>query len=89
MKSVIIIGAGAAGLASAAYLSRSGFRVTVLEKNTFPGGRCASFEKDGHRFDIGATLLMMPQVYDRMFNDFGKNMYDSTRPAENGSRVPP
>ena len=77
VKSVIIIGAGVAGLASASYLSRSGFKVIVLEKNSFPGGRCASFEKDGHRFDIGATLLMMPQVYERMFADFGKNMYDS------------
>lgn len=75
MKTVAIIGAGVAGLAAANYLSRSGFRVTIFEKNNFPGGRCASFSKDGHRFDIGATLLMMPQVYERMYADFGKDMY--------------
>jgi len=75
MKSVAIIGAGAAGLAAANYLSRSGFHVTIFEKNAFPGGRCASFTKDGHRFDIGATLLMMPQVYERMYADFGRDMY--------------
>jgi len=75
MKTVAIIGAGVAGLASSIYLSRKGFKVTVFEKNNFPGGRCASFSKDGHRFDIGATLLMMPQVYERMYADFGKDMY--------------
>jgi phytoene dehydrogenase-like protein len=60
VKSITIIGAGVAGLAAASYLARKGYRVTVFEKNAFPGGRCASFTKDGHRFDIGATLLMMP-----------------------------
>lgn len=74
MKSIAIIGAGAAGLASAAYLAKAGFKVIVFEKNNFPGGRCAAFEKDGHRFDIGATLLMMPLVYERLFADFGKDM---------------
>jgi phytoene desaturase len=76
VKKVTIIGAGVAGLASAIYLARNGFSVTIFEKNTFPGGRCSSFTKDGHRFDIGATLLMMPQVYERMYADFGKNMYE-------------
>jgi phytoene desaturase len=76
MKKALIVGAGAGGLATASYLAREGFEVTVFEKNSFPGGRCASFTKDGHRFDIGATLLMMPQVYERTFSDFGKNMYD-------------
>jgi len=81
MKKTIVIGAGAAGLASASYLARAGFRVTVFEKNSFPGGRCASFTKDGYRFELGATLLMMPQVYERAFADFGKNMYDELDPV--------
>lgn len=81
MKTAVIIGAGAAGLASASYLARNGFRVTVFEKNSFPGGRCASFTKDGHRFDLGATLMMMPQVYERTFADFGKNMLDELEPT--------
>jgi phytoene desaturase len=76
VKSVAIIGAGAAGLASAGYLARRGFHVTVFEKNAFPGGRCASFTSDGHRFDIGATLLMMPRVYERMYSDLGRNMFE-------------
>ncbi len=74
MRSVIIIGAGAAGLTAAGYLVRNGFKVTVLEKNAFPGGRCAAFDKDGHRFDIGATLFMMPQVYERTFSELGRSL---------------
>jgi phytoene desaturase len=76
MKKAIVIGAGAGGIATGIYLARSGFQVTIFEKNTFPGGRCASFSKDGHRFDIGATLLMMPKIYERTFADFGKNMFE-------------
>jgi phytoene desaturase len=75
MKKIAIIGAGAAGLAASSYLAQKGFHVTIFEKNNFPGGRCASFSKDGHRFDIGATLLMMPQIYQRMFADFGRDMF--------------
>ena len=76
MKTAVIIGAGVGGLAAATYLARGGYKVTIFEKNAFPGGRCASFSKDGHRFDIGATLLMMPQVYERTFADFGKDLYE-------------
>ncbi len=79
MKSVVVIGAGAAGLAASGYLARSGFRVRVIEKNPFPGGRCSAFVRNGHRFDIGATLLMMPQVYERTFADLGKPIYDSLK----------
>ena len=75
MKKVAIIGAGAAGLAAASYLARAGFHVSLFEKNNFPGGRCASFSKDGHRFDIGATMMMMPQIYERAFADFGKSLH--------------
>nr|MBP6978486.1 phytoene desaturase [Lentimicrobiaceae bacterium] len=77
MKSVVIIGAGTAGLTAAGYLARSGYRVTVMEKNAFPGGRCAAFITEGYRFDIGATLLMMPQVYERTFAELGKPIADA------------
>lgn len=76
MKKAVIVGAGVGGIATGTYLAREGFNVTIFEKNAFPGGRCASFTKDGHRFDIGATLLMMLQVYERTFSDFGKNLFE-------------
>ena len=62
-SSVIVIGAGVGGIAAAAHLARRGVHVTVLEKNAHPGGRCDRFSRDGHIFDAGPTLFVMPLVY--------------------------
>lgn len=51
MKKVIVIGAGAAGLAEATYLSRCGFEVTVIEKNSRCGGLCTTWERSGYSFE--------------------------------------
>lgn len=75
-KEVIIIGAGIGGIVAAGSLARKGYKVTLFEKNVHPGGRCGTFVKDGHRFDIGATFLMMPGVYEEAFSALGKNMKD-------------
>ena len=76
-KKVIIVGAGIGGIASAGALARRGYQVEIFEKNPYPGGRCGSYEKDGHRFDIGATFLMMPGIYEEAFAAVGKNMWDA------------
>lgn len=70
-KSVVIVGAGIAGIATAIRLAQNGFDVTVIEKNAQPGGRCSQLVRDGHRFDIGATILLMPSVYREVFNSIG------------------
>ncbi len=75
-KNVLVIGAGIGGIAAAGALARLGYQVTIIEKNAHPGGRCGSYLKDGHRFDIGATFLMMPGVYQEAFEAVGKNMWD-------------
>jgi phytoene desaturase len=75
-KKVIIIGAGVGGIVTAGSLARKGYDVTIFEKNVHPGGRCGTFVKDGHRFDIGATFLMMPWVYKEAFSAVGKSMTD-------------
>lgn len=74
--SVIIIGAGIGGIATAAHLARQGMRVTVVEKNQWPGGRCDHFERDGHHFNTGPTLLIMPLVYEQEFAALGVSMRD-------------
>ncbi|MBW1829890.1 MAG: phytoene desaturase [Deltaproteobacteria bacterium] len=75
-KKVIIIGSGIGGIVTAGSLARKGYKVTLFEKNAHPGGRCGTFEKDGHRFDIGATFMMMPGVYKEAFSALGKSMTD-------------
>jgi phytoene desaturase len=72
-KSAIIIGAVIGGITTAIFLSKKGYRVDVFEKNTYFGGRCGQVLRDGHRFDIGATILMMPSVYRNVFKALGLN----------------
>jgi phytoene desaturase len=73
---VIIIGSGIGGIATAGALARKGYEVSIFEKNPYPGGRCGSYMKDGHRFDIGATFLMMPGIYEDAFSAVGKSMWE-------------
>jgi len=75
-KNVIVIGAGIGGISTAGYLASRGYNVTIFEKNSYPGGRCGQYMKGGHRFDIGATFLMMPGVYNDAFSAVGKNLTD-------------
>ena len=72
----VVIGAGIGGIATAARLAKNGFSVTVLEKNSMPGGRCGQIVRDGHRFDIGPTLLLMPEVWEETFRALGEEMSD-------------
>lgn len=54
---VIVIGSGAGGLATAAYLAALGRDVVVVERSSMPGGNTASFTHDGYEFDIGLHYL--------------------------------
>ncbi|NIM93587.1 MAG: phytoene desaturase [Anaerolineales bacterium] len=73
---VLVIGAGIGGITVAAYLAREGFRVTVLEKNKQPGGRCGQFAMDGHRFDTGPTLFLIPELFTQAFTDLDECVED-------------
>jgi phytoene desaturase len=73
-KSVVIIGAGVGGIASAARLAQHGVHVTVVEKNSGPGGRCNHFVRDGHTFDTGPTLLVMPLLFEAEFASLGASL---------------
>lgn len=57
----IVIGAGLGGLASAMRLGAKGYRVTVLDRLDLPGGRGSSITQGGHRFDLGPTIVTVPQ----------------------------
>ncbi|ORZ25079.1 Phytoene dehydrogenase [Absidia repens] len=75
-KHIIVIGAGAGGTASAARLARQGFRVTVVEKNDFNGGRCSLIYHNGYRFDQGPSLYLMPKLFEDTFADLDEKLDD-------------
>ncbi|HEY0426781.1 MAG TPA: phytoene desaturase family protein [Pyrinomonadaceae bacterium] len=76
MKKITIIGAGLGGLAAAIRLAKTGFSVTILEKNENAGGKVNLIEASGYKFDTGASLLTMPHVLRGVFEFAGKRMED-------------
>ena len=77
---VIIVGAGLAGLSAAMRLAGAGRTVTVLERESIPGGRAGRLDievADGtYRFDTGPTVLTMPDLIADAFDCLGEEMSD-------------
>jgi len=69
---IVVVGAGIAGLACAIRLRHQGHRVVVLEKNERAGGRCDVVQENGFTFNTGPTLLMLPEFLDQLFQDVGR-----------------
>ncbi len=86
MSSVVVIGAGAAGLATAARLAVKGHNVTVLEQSDRVGGKLATYRRDGFAFDTGPSLFTLPAVYRDLFLKTGKALEDEVdlQPVEPG-----
>jgi prolycopene isomerase len=57
MHDVIIIGSGIGGLVTATQLAAKGAKVLVLERYLIPGGSAGYFERQGYRFDVGASMI--------------------------------
>ncbi len=49
--SLIIIGAGVAGLAAGCYAQMNGYRSIIFEQHDLPGGLCTAWERKGYIFD--------------------------------------
>ena len=76
MENVIIIGSGFSGLSAASFMAKAGYDVTVLEKQATPGGRARQLNENGFRFDMGPSWYWMPDVFERYFAAFGKDVKD-------------
>lgn len=76
---MIVIGSGFAGLSAASFMAKAGWDVTVVEKHETPGGRARQFSSDGFTFDMGPSWYWMPDVFERYFKQFGKNVSDYYR----------
>lgn len=70
-RRAVVVGAGIAGLATAALLARDGWDVEVLERRDEVGGRAGLWEQDGFRFDTGPSWYLMPEVFDAFFASVG------------------
>jgi phytoene desaturase len=75
-RKVIVIGSGFAGLAAASFMAKQGWKVTVLEKHSGPGGRARQLQSSGFSFDRGPSFYWMPDVFERYFASFGKKRAD-------------
>jgi len=81
---VVVVGAGLGGLASAALLGRAGHEVTLLEANSWLGGKSRRVELDGRRMDTGPSLLTFPGVWEefmRCWDAAGGNPGEASRVA--------
>lgn len=75
-RRAIVIGSGFGGLAAAARVRALGYEVTLLEALDQPGGRAAVFNREGHIFDAGPTVVTAPYLFEELFQLFGKSSRD-------------
>jgi phytoene desaturase len=63
-------------MSAATFMAKAGWNVTVLEKHATPGGRARQLKAEGFTFDMGPSWYWMPDVFERYFACFGKNISD-------------
>lgn len=77
---IVVIGGGVGGLVTSSRLALSGHKVTLLEANDRVGGRMNSEHLkpslDQYRFDVGPSLLLLPDVYNNTFRLLGEKIED-------------
>jgi phytoene dehydrogenase-like protein len=75
-SSVAVVGAGLGGLAAACVSAARGHTVTLYDKNEWLGGKAAVLHEGGFRFDMGPTILTVPKVLERIFQEAGRDIRD-------------
>src|SRR5690348_1833087 len=69
-----VIGGGLGGLAAACTLAARGHEVVLFEANDWVGGKAAVLRDGGFRFDMGPTILTLPSVLRRIFQEAGRTL---------------
>lgn len=71
---VVVVGSGFGGIASALRARKLGFEVTLIERLDQLGGRARTFERDGHKFDAGPTVITAPFLFEELFELFDRQL---------------
>lgn len=72
----LIVGAGIGGLSLASLLAINGDKITIIEKNSSPGGRARIYNENGYVFDMGPSWYLMPDVFEHFFKQLGIELDD-------------
>ncbi len=75
-NTVAVVGAGLGGISAAIALAAEGYRVQVFEKNPHVGGKLNVLKKQGFSFDLGPSILTLPQYFERLFERHDRRMSD-------------
>ncbi len=88
MADVVVVGAGAAGLAVSARLAARRHDVTLLEAGARTGGKLHTLRHDGFAFDTGPSMFTLPAVYRDLFLKTGRPLEDEVdlQPVDPGFR---
>jgi phytoene desaturase len=73
-KSVVIIGAGLAGLSAGCYAQANGYQTRILEHHSMPGGVVAGWKRNGFLIDGGIHFLMdyqPPRATYQLYTELG------------------
>ena len=75
-KKVLIVGAGIGGLATGVRLLSQGYEVKIFEKEAMIGGKIQPLKAVGFNFDLTASILMTPKVYQELFSFANRDYRD-------------
>ena len=75
-KHVVIIGGGIAGLCASLRLAHEGYKVTVIEKEQFVGGKIRQIMIGDQGVDSGPTVFTMSWVFEDLFKKCNENLSD-------------
>ncbi|MFO7900893.1 MAG: phytoene desaturase family protein [Planctomycetota bacterium] len=75
-RRVVVIGAGLGGISAALSLAADGYEVRVFEKNDHVGGKLNLLQTEGFSFDLGPSILTLPEYFEKLFRQHGRQMSD-------------
>jgi len=78
-RTIVVIGGGLAGLAAATELTtqmRGEAEIVLVEKNRHLGGKMNVLSEKGYHFDMGPTIITMPEVVRGIIRRSGRRVED-------------